>query len=152
MKCDTSSRVLSWQEKAACYGLYHTTGEDLFFPRDNPGGPREGKGISGETERVTKAKLMCVTCPVVKKCLAHAIRNEETGIWGGTTETERKKLTKKAILSRGWMIWNATTLSTIPTLTTRRHAAPGGTAGSTGVCALNHVTACISVALSVTVR
>ena len=38
---------------------------------------------------------ICETCPVVALCLAHAVANDERGIWAGTTEHERKLIKKK---------------------------------------------------------
>jgi WhiB family transcriptional regulator, redox-sensing transcriptional regulator len=93
-------RDLTWQLKAACRGLVHGGGTDWFFPPDNPGGPKAGKGVTGEKERVEKAKAVCAECPVMQECLKYAIENECHGIWGGTTDSERKKL-GEMILRRG---------------------------------------------------
>ena len=39
------------------------------------------------------AKLICAECPVINECLDYAIRtNQDSGIWGGTTEDERKSI------------------------------------------------------------
>lgn len=39
------------------------------------------------------AKAICAACPVRDECLEHALRvNEKHGIWGGTTEKERRRL------------------------------------------------------------
>ena len=89
---------LTWQTNAACLGLLDQTGEDLFFPPDNPGGPKAGKGVTGEKERVEKAKAICLTCPVTRECLGYAVDNDCQGVWGGTTEGERRKLRKKMML------------------------------------------------------
>jgi hypothetical protein len=35
---------------------------------------------------------ICAECPVKDLCLAHAIVNDEQGIWGGMTYLQRKKL------------------------------------------------------------
>lgn len=42
-----------------------------------------------------EAKKICSTCPVRINCLKNAIKNEELGIWGGTTEAERNQMVKK---------------------------------------------------------
>jgi hypothetical protein len=34
-------------------------------------------------------------------CLEHAIKNDEVGIWGGTTTTERRREARRRIRSRG---------------------------------------------------
>jgi len=89
-------RNLTWQLKAACLGLHRKSGEDLFFPKDNPGGPKVGKGVTGERERVEKAKAICLSCPVIRECLNYAITNSCAGIWGGTTESERQMTARAA--------------------------------------------------------
>ncbi len=39
------------------------------------------------------ALAVCNICPVVEDCLSHALEtNERFGVWGGTTERERRKL------------------------------------------------------------
>lgn len=45
-------------------------------------------------ERPVKSEYepICSACPVRDLCLAHAIRNDEMGIWGGLNEKERKKV------------------------------------------------------------
>jgi WhiB family redox-sensing transcriptional regulator len=40
---------------------------------------------------VKEAKAVCNKCPVRERCLDFAIRNEEVGIWGGMTTTERRR-------------------------------------------------------------
>lgn len=41
---------------------------------------------------VAKLKELCNTCPVQQECLDLAIENEEeAGVWGGLTYTERGK-------------------------------------------------------------
>lgn len=38
-------------------------------------------------------ELFCDVCPVVRDCLAWALlKNERLGVWGGTTEVERKPM------------------------------------------------------------
>jgi WhiB family redox-sensing transcriptional regulator len=85
---------LSWQELGACYGLYYKLGVDLWFPPENPGGPKEGKGVSGEKERIKQAKKICSTCTVKRECLAYAITHDCLGIWGGMDTKEREKYVK----------------------------------------------------------
>jgi WhiB family redox-sensing transcriptional regulator len=65
----------TWTELAQCRG------EDrgLFFP---------SVGASS-----TKARTICSICRVREACLAYAMADSElTGVWGGTTTQERKKL------------------------------------------------------------
>jgi WhiB family redox-sensing transcriptional regulator len=62
-------------EQAACTSV----DPDLFFP--------EGKN---KREQEYNAKQICGSCPIVTDCLQFAIDNEQMGIWGGTTEEERR--------------------------------------------------------------
>lgn len=64
---------MSWMQKAACRDL----GPNLFFPERG--------------EPTTKAKKVCKTCPVTEECLAYGIA-ERMGIWGGTSEAERRRM------------------------------------------------------------
>jgi WhiB family redox-sensing transcriptional regulator len=42
---------------------------------------------------IAAAKAACAMCPVVSACLAEALADPTlTGVWGGTTDDERKKL------------------------------------------------------------
>ena len=60
--------------KAACF----KQDPEIFMP--------EGS----EHIKITRqAKAVCATCPLVETCLDYAIRNDEWGIWGGTTMQER---------------------------------------------------------------
>ena len=72
---------------AACAGM----DTDDFFPRENIGGPQRGKGMSGERERMRKAREVCRDCPVRLECLMYAIELDCTGIWGGMDAIERRK-------------------------------------------------------------
>jgi WhiB family redox-sensing transcriptional regulator len=72
-----------WTELAACRGdVSH-----LFFAPP----AREAADVRAKREKV--AKSICARCPVRSPCLAYALRVHETlGIWGGTTEAERRQL------------------------------------------------------------
>jgi WhiB family redox-sensing transcriptional regulator len=66
-----------WRNEAACKG----SSQDIFFPE--PKNPKQ-------------AKLICQQCPVIFECLEYALAaNEEHGVWGGTTSTERKTITNR---------------------------------------------------------
>lgn len=76
-----------WMEYAACRG----EDTELFFPWSvgNVG------LTSHSAERIRRegpAKAICSRCPVSAQCLAFAIRTGSVGIWGGTNETERRRL------------------------------------------------------------
>lgn len=38
------------------------------------------------------AKALCRECPFLRKCLAEAMQDDIPGVWGGTTQAERKKM------------------------------------------------------------
>ncbi|MFO7701064.1 MAG: WhiB family transcriptional regulator, partial [Acidimicrobiia bacterium] len=41
------------------------------------------------------ALAVCAACPVRVECLGHALAtNERFGVWGGTTEKERRSLAR----------------------------------------------------------
>jgi WhiB family transcriptional regulator, redox-sensing transcriptional regulator len=67
--------LVTWKDHAACR---EAAGVD-FFPES-----REGRTAS------LPAKRICVTCPVRAQCLDEALRFQLVGVWGGTTEQERK--------------------------------------------------------------
>ena len=75
-----------WQRHAACKG----PNSDLFFPPTAP----ERKEERSARER--DAKAICAACAVCADCLRYALRIREVhGIWGGTTELERRDLTER---------------------------------------------------------
>lgn len=63
---------------------------DAFFSDDAPDGNTAKRGTySMERE----AKKTCLSCPYVTQCLAYALKNPElVGIWGGTTEYQRRAI------------------------------------------------------------
>ena len=46
-----------------------------------------------EPEQIAQAKAICCTCPVRQRCLDVNL-HEQYGVWGGTTESERRILRK----------------------------------------------------------
>jgi WhiB family redox-sensing transcriptional regulator len=56
---------------------------DLFFP--------DTEGPNFYT-LIRNAKEVCFTCPYQLECLEHAVKNNEPGIWGGTSDKERKNM------------------------------------------------------------
>ena len=77
-----------WRSSAAC----RDTEPDLFFP----------VGTTGDaTYQIESAKRVCVGCDSQKACLEFALAtNQEIGVWGGTTEEERRRLRKQWLASR----------------------------------------------------
>ena len=46
--------------------------------------------------QIDRAKLVCGECPVQRDCLDYALEtNQDSGIWGGTSEEERRSLRRR---------------------------------------------------------
>ena len=73
---------LQWRRRSAC----RDSSPDIFFPI----------GTTGPAlEHIDTAKRICSACQVRSECLEFALAtNQEAGIWGATTEEERRKLRK----------------------------------------------------------
>lgn len=70
---------LTWQVGARCLEV----DPEVFFPE---------RGGSSKA-----ARAVCNDCPVKAECLRYALANrEQFGIWGGTSERERRRLRKLA--------------------------------------------------------
>ena len=66
-----------WRDDAACRDV----DPDLFFPL----------GTSGASLlQIDEAKQICRTCPVCVPFLRWALDTGDAGVWGGTTEDERR--------------------------------------------------------------
>ena len=73
----------TWHLKASCRGPE----SQLFFPPSLPERREEREA------RESRAKHICLDCPVQGECLEFALRvREPHGIWGGLTEAERRRL------------------------------------------------------------
>lgn len=69
---------VGWQERALCA----QTDPEEFFP-EKGGSTRE-------------AKKVCLGCDVRNDCLESALANDERfGVWGGLTERERRKISRR---------------------------------------------------------
>lgn len=77
-----------WRRLAAC----RDTDPDLFFP----------VGTTGPAiEQIENAKAVCRQCDVREECLKFALAtNQDSGIWRGTSEEERRKIRKAWIAQR----------------------------------------------------
>jgi WhiB family redox-sensing transcriptional regulator len=71
----TEDGVSLWQDHALCGG----TETEIFFGDD-----RQSQNY---------AKRLCNGCPVKSICLDFAIIYNMHGVWGGTTERERRRIT-----------------------------------------------------------
>ncbi|MFV0258395.1 MAG: WhiB family transcriptional regulator [Acidimicrobiales bacterium] len=78
---------LSWRATAAC----RDTSPELFFPI----------GTTGQAvDQIAAAKLVCTACPSRVPCLEFALStNQDSGVWGATSEEERRQL-RRTYLSR----------------------------------------------------
>jgi WhiB family redox-sensing transcriptional regulator len=84
----TATRPGEWAERAACRG-YPT---EWWFPW---GDEFWGKRTMNERRAdAVVAQRICGGCPVVLECYAHAALNREVGLWGGTSDEERRRFTQ----------------------------------------------------------
>lgn len=63
-----------WVDQAACRG----TDPELFFPLGH--------------KQLADALAVCRSCPVQGDCLDDAVRRGERGVWGGTTDEDRRRM------------------------------------------------------------
>ena len=81
----TSSRSLNtaaddWRAYSSC----RDTDPYLFFPVGTTGPAQE---------QIAAAKAVCDSCDAKAPCLEFALTtNQDSGVWGGTSEEERRKL------------------------------------------------------------
>lgn len=67
-----------WRQEAACRDV----DTSVFFPETD--------------EEAAAALALCATCPVRESCLEFAlVTRQDDGIWGGMTETDRKRLRRR---------------------------------------------------------
>ena len=77
-----------WRNRSAC----RDTDPDLFFP----------VGTTGPAiDQIDAAKGVCRSCEALEPCLDFALAtNQESGVWGGTSEEERRMLRKAWLAAR----------------------------------------------------
>lgn len=77
-----------WRHEASC----RSVDPDLFFP----------VGTTGMAiEQIESAKAVCDECPVSGPCLEFALStNQDSGVWGGTSEEERRTLRRQWLRQR----------------------------------------------------
>jgi WhiB family transcriptional regulator, redox-sensing transcriptional regulator len=75
----------SWRVDSLC----RDTDPDLFFP----------VGTTGQAlVQIARAKEVCEECPVSLNCLDFALEtNQDSGIWGGTSEEERRVIRRAEV-------------------------------------------------------
>ena len=79
---------MDWRHHALC----RDEDPELFFPI----------GTTGPAAvQVEEAKVVCRRCPVVSDCLTWALDSgQDSGVWGGTNEDERRALTRRDVRVR----------------------------------------------------
>lgn len=71
---------MDWLTDAAC----RNEDPELFFPLTSGG---------AAFDQIRWAKAVCRRCPVQKQCFTYAVETGQgAGIWGGSTEDERRQL------------------------------------------------------------
>ncbi|MGW4597009.1 WhiB family transcriptional regulator [Streptomyces sp. NPDC004457] len=77
-----------WRQDGACT----REDPDLFFPIGNTG---------PALLQIEEAKAVCRTCPVLQRCASWALETGEAhGVWGGMSETERRRIKRRAARKR----------------------------------------------------
>ena len=51
--------------------------------------------IPGTGANLKEQKKFCQDCKIITECLDYAIRNDVSGVWGGTTTRERMMMRRK---------------------------------------------------------
>jgi WhiB family redox-sensing transcriptional regulator len=78
----------TWRKNALC----KDTDPELFFPVGNTG---------QALMQITEAKKVCQECTVQRECLEFALEtNQDCGIWGGTSEDERRQIRRDIAAER----------------------------------------------------
>ncbi|HEV7888599.1 MAG TPA: WhiB family transcriptional regulator [Acidimicrobiales bacterium] len=74
---------LEWMAQGKCRDVPPS----VFFPSDGVG--------------VDAARRICADCPVKAPCLEYALLNRiDHGVWGGTSERERRRIARQRRLTR----------------------------------------------------
>ncbi|WP_433018197.1 WhiB family transcriptional regulator [Kribbella sp. CA-294648] len=74
---------MDWRHQGACLDV----DADLFFPIGSS---------NAAYHQMEDARKVCMRCPVREQCLAWALESgHEQGIWGGTTDDERRLLRRR---------------------------------------------------------
>ena len=79
---------MDWRHQAVC----RNEDPELFFPIGNTG---------PALLQIEEAKAVCRRCPVLEPCLKWAIETgQDSGVWGGTSEDERRAIKRRAQRAR----------------------------------------------------
>ncbi|MEU9410144.1 WhiB family transcriptional regulator [Streptomyces sp. NPDC048281] len=89
MAAEHSEHATYWRERGACLRV----DPELFFP--------PGSGTLTHVQ-IDDAKAVCRRCPVLEQCLGWAMEfGPVEGVWGGTTESERRLMRGRAVQGPG---------------------------------------------------
>ena len=81
---------VDWRHRAICKD--EDQDPELFFPVGNSG---------PALLQIAEAKTVCRRCPVVSDCLTWAMATgQDTGVWGGMSEDERRSLKRRNARAR----------------------------------------------------
>jgi WhiB family transcriptional regulator, redox-sensing transcriptional regulator len=75
--------ALAWMPEGAC----RSEDPGLFFPVSE---------IGPSLWQVERARTVCRRCPVLATCLRYAMDTGQHGIWGATTDGERRAMQQRA--------------------------------------------------------
>ena len=75
---------------------------DAYFTEDTE--DANGKIVGSAYKHERDAKTVCISCDARLACLKYALDNNEIGIWGGTTEGERKKIKRQKLDIRTYKV------------------------------------------------
>jgi WhiB family redox-sensing transcriptional regulator len=79
---------VDWRHEAAC----RDEDPELFFPIGNTG---------PAILQIEEAKAVCRRCKVIEPCLKWALETgQDSGVWGGTSEDERRAIKRRAQRAR----------------------------------------------------
>lgn len=85
-----------WRDLAACASL---------SPEDQKAFFGEAEGLSTEKQH-EQARMVCYLCPVQIPCLSYCVESDtDFGVWGGLTESQRKRYLWPAIRRNGRHEW-----------------------------------------------
>lgn len=70
-----------------------TVSPEIFFSEDVE--DENGKVIESTYKYEGEAKTVCLSCPLRVQCLVAALESNAIGIWGGTTEVERRDIKRR---------------------------------------------------------
>ena len=87
--------TMDWRHRAACRDV----DPELFFPVGNT-----GPAIA----QIEEAKKVCMRCEVREPCLQWALESgQDSGVWGGLSEDERRAMKRRAARNRARLMENA---------------------------------------------